>query len=119
MGQQSRFRHCGKTLQNQPLEQATAGHCGEPAAPGQIRGQGFSGGANPVDLQFLGQVQQAVQDNGNQVNVLMAIKADPLFSGELSIAIDLAANTAFQLRTDPLPATRQQGGQQQLPETGR
>ena len=52
--------------------------------------------------------QEAVQNDGGQVNVLMAIKRNPSLSGERPEAVDLVVDGSLQLRQESLAT----GGQQ-------
>ena len=51
--------------------------------------------------------QEAVQNDGGQVNVLMAIKRNPSLSGKRPEAVDLLVDGSFHLRQESL-ATREQ-----------
>ena len=105
---QPRNGQSAEQLQHHPLEQASSAQRRPPARQRQICGQRLPCGANPVDLMLFGPPQEAVQNDGRQVNVLMAVKRNALLSGEGPEAVDLMVDGSFQLRQQSLAMRRQQ-----------
>ena len=108
MGEQFGQCQSGENLQNDPFQEATAADGCAPITPGQMRRQWLCRRPDPVDLEFVGQVENSAQHHWNQMDVLMPIQADSGFTGEVPIARDLTSDAVLKLGTDPSLLLRQQ-----------
>ena len=89
-----RLGNSREQLKHPPLEEPAITDCRPQDAEWQARGQRFGCGAHPADL---GVFEQALQNDGHQVDVLMTVQVNVRSSGERCVAMDLALNRSAEL----------------------
>ena len=111
----SRFGKSREQLKHGPFQEPAIADCRPPDAKWQASGKWLCCGAHPTDL---GLFQQALQNDGHQVDVLMTVQVNVRYSGKRCEATDLVVDRSAELGAQTAALVRDPRGQQELAKTG-